>query len=86
MKNKIKYINHLIQTKAPNYGRLPVYVAKSLNKFWIDYLIEQIETAPLNHYVIIDINKETNKTDYIYTEDTLILTNPSSYFAIKISK
>lgn len=86
MKNKIKYINHLIQTKAPDYGRLPVFVTKSLNKFWLDYLIEQLETAPLNNYVIIDINKITKQTDYIYTESSLILTNPSSYFAIKITK
>lgn len=86
MKNKIKYINQLIQKKAPDYGRLPVCIAKTLNNFWLDYLIEQIKTAPLNHYIILDINKKTKQTEYIYTEDCLILTNPSSYFAIKITK
>lgn len=86
MKNKIKYINQLIQKKAPDYGRIPSFILKTLNNFWIDYLIEKLETTPINHYIILDINKQTNKTEYIYTEDCLILTNPSSYFAIKISK
>ena len=85
MKNKMKYLNQLIQSKAPAYGGLPCYIQKSLNKFWLNYLIETIQTAPLYHYIIIDINTQTHKTDYIYTESSLILTNPSSYFAIQIT-